>query len=135
MEKDRADLQETLAGSIIRNPSMDRRDVSLMTNIVYGVTRRHLALNGVLSRFLDLPVGRLDVETATLLRAGAFQILYLSRVPAYAVVNESVNLAKKIKPASAGLINAVLKKVCAHGKETLCALDVWTRASLPQMTL
>lgn len=132
MESGRADLQEKLMDAIAGNPLMEKRDISLMTNIVYGVMRRYLALNSVLSRFLDAPLHRLDVVTATLLRIGAFQILYLSRVPPYAAVNESVNLAKKIKPASAGLVNAVLKKICVQGKEALRELDCRTRASLPQ---
>lgn len=43
---------------------------------------------------------------------GAYQILYLDKVPDYAAVNQSVELARLFKRGSAaGLVNAVLRKV------------------------
>lgn len=44
--------------------------------------------------------------------AGAYQILYLDKVPDYAAVNQAVELARLFKRGSAaGLVNAVLRKV------------------------
>ena len=48
----------------------------------------------------------------TALRLGAYQILFLDRVPRHAAVNESVELVKSAyKRSAAGLVNAVLRKI------------------------
>ncbi|HZP18516.1 MAG TPA: transcription antitermination factor NusB, partial [Terriglobales bacterium] len=56
--------------------------------------------------------GRLDLEVLTALRLGAYQLLFLDRVPRHAAVSESVELVKRARKSSAaGLVNAVLRKV------------------------
>jgi 16S rRNA (cytosine967-C5)-methyltransferase len=50
------------------------------------------------------------VETA--LRLGAYQLLYLDRIPAHAAIGESVELAKQAgETFAAGMVNAVLRKL------------------------
>src|SRR6266851_2369246 len=57
-------------------------------------------------------LAKLDVEVLTALRMGAYQILFLDRVPRHAAVNESVELVKSAhKRSAAGLVNAVLRKI------------------------
>jgi 16S rRNA (cytosine967-C5)-methyltransferase len=52
------------------------------------------------------------LEVLTALRLGAYQILFLDRVPKHAAVNESVELVKSgHKRSAAGLVNAVLRKI------------------------
>ena len=58
------------------------------------------------------PLDRLDAEIRAILRSGAYQLLYMSRVPAHAAVSESVALAYAFKKRSAaGLVNAILRAV------------------------
>ncbi len=60
----------------------------------------------------DRALGKLDLEVLTALRLGAYQILFLQRVPRHAAVNESVELVKSAhKRSAAGLVNAVLRKI------------------------
>jgi 16S rRNA (cytosine967-C5)-methyltransferase len=57
-------------------------------------------------------LAKLDLEVLTALRMGAYQILFLDRVPKHAAVNESVELVKSAhKRSAAGLVNAVLRKI------------------------
>jgi len=57
-------------------------------------------------------LAKLDLEVLTALRLGAYQILFLDRVPRHAAVNESVELVKSAqKRSAAGLVNAVLRKI------------------------
>jgi len=64
----------------------------------------------------DRALGKLDLEVLTVLRLGAYQILFLERVPRHAAVNESVELVKSAhKRSAAGLVNAVLRKI--HGTD------------------
>jgi len=57
-------------------------------------------------------LAKLDLEVLTALRLGAYQILFLDRVPRHAAVNESVELVKTAhKRSAAGLVNAVLRRI------------------------
>lgn len=87
----------------------DRR---LAHEIVLGTLRRLPALDAALAPFLRQPPKRMDPLTRALLRTAAYQIRFLDRVPNYAVVSESVKIARRrLGPRAAGFVNAVLRKV------------------------
>lgn len=103
--------QDLIASHIARNRP-DPRDASLLAEIVYGVLRRRLTLDSVLASFSRTPPARMDWECLSLLRLGAYQILFLDRIPPSAAVNESVKMASKVGVSSAkGFINAVLRSL------------------------
>jgi 16S rRNA (cytosine967-C5)-methyltransferase len=53
------------------------------------------------------------------LRLGAYQLLFLDRIPAHAAVDESVKLATKYgHPGTAGLVNSVLRRI-AEERDTI----------------
>ena len=100
----------TLDAELARS-ALSPRDAALATEIVYGTLRVLPALDEVLDGFLDAPE-RLDTFVRATLRAGTYQIRHLSRVPAFAVVNESVRLVRQRRGSKlCGLTNAVLRKV------------------------
>ncbi len=85
----------------------DPRDRALFSELAYGVIRHKRLLDFFLDQFLERP-GRTDPDTRNLLRLGAYQLLFLDRVPKHAAVNETVKLAPKhLKP----LINAILRRL------------------------
>ena len=46
-----------------------------------------------------------------------FQLLYLDRIPVYAAIGESVELAKSgSNKFAAGMVNAILRKIAAQAK-------------------
>ena len=92
----------------------DRR---LVTQLVYGVLENQLRLDYALNRLMDHPTH--EPSQQDILRLGAYQILFLDRVPDSAAVNEAVKLTKAVgmEPAS-GFINAVLRNL-SRGKETM----------------
>ena len=104
---------------LLRSPEVDRLsavDRNLTTTLVMGTLRWQLALDARIRRHLARPDTRLSVEVATALQMGAYQLLHLERVPAYAVIHDSVELVKQGKERSAaGMINAVLRKIQATG--------------------
>ncbi|WP_277668279.1 16S rRNA (cytosine(967)-C(5))-methyltransferase RsmB [Caproiciproducens galactitolivorans] len=92
--------------------SLDQRDKALASAIFYGVLERRLTLDYILNQFSKTPVSKMSPVVLEILRMGAFQILYLEKIPNSAAVNESVNLAKANKAAKAsGFINAVLRSL------------------------
>ena len=87
-------------------------DRHLVTEIVMGVLRWRSALDHVIARFSFTPMRKLDLEVLTALRMGVYQKQFLSKIPAHASVNETVELVKQAKKVSAaGLVNAVMRKV------------------------
>src|SRR6266704_2566664 len=64
------------------------------------------------SNISNQSLAKLDMEVLAALRLGAYQILFLDRVPRHAAVNESVELVKTAhKRSAAGLVNAVLRRI------------------------
>lgn len=93
----------------------DPRDRALAMELVSGVLRRQETIDWRLAPILAKPLHRLPSFIAMLLRLGAYQILFLERVPAPAAVDESVTLAKsyakKLGRDWSGLVNAVLRNL------------------------
>jgi 16S rRNA (cytosine967-C5)-methyltransferase len=106
----RALLAEAIVAS--REPLQDDRDRALVTTIVTGTLRWRNRLDFVLSRHVMRDLARLDPEVLEILRLSVFQLLFLERVPASAVVHDAVNLTRAAgKTSAAGFVNAVLRKI------------------------
>ena len=88
------------------------QDAALATHIVYGVLQNRLLIDYVLGAYCSQRPDKLEPVLLDILRVGAYQILFLDRIPDSAAVNEAVEQAKGHNKARAGgLINAVLRKV------------------------
>ncbi|BBB33064.1 16S rRNA (cytosine967-C5)-methyltransferase [Thermotomaculum hydrothermale] len=87
----------------------DERDKRLTLEIVYGVNRFKGRLEYVLSKFANK--NRTEADIWLLMLTGVYQLLFLTRTPAYAVIHQTVEVAKKINPKVSGFVNAVLKSV------------------------
>ncbi|MCP9464082.1 MAG: 16S rRNA (cytosine(967)-C(5))-methyltransferase RsmB [Nitrospira sp.] len=94
---------------------VDARDRALAMELIYGVLRRLEFLDWRLAALLNKPLSRLPVAVQMTIRMGAYQLLFLDRIPASAAVNESVRLAKWYAPQWghdwSGLVNAVLRNL------------------------
>lgn len=100
----------------LQKDNMDPRDKAFISALVYGVCERQITLDYNLSQYLKHPIKKLKPEVLIILRLGAYQILFMDKVPASAAINESVNLTKSNKSAFAsGLVNAVLRNVSKNG--------------------
>ncbi len=86
-------------------------DAGLATEIVYGVLRWRIKLDWTIDSFSTMKTSRLERSVLNALRIGVYQLLFLTRVPASAAINESVNLVKSGGKRKAGFVNAVLRKV------------------------
>jgi 16S rRNA (cytosine967-C5)-methyltransferase len=106
----RADLPAALAHTRTKLP--DERDRALAGEIATGTLRWQGAFDHVITQFARRPHTRLDPEILAILRIGIFQLLHLDRVPASAVVDDAVELARKAgKKSAAGFVNALLRRV------------------------
>ena len=86
-------------------------DAGLSTEIVYGVLRWKMRLDYTIDLFASIKTKKLEHRVLNALRIGAYQLLFLERVPAPAAINESVKLLRKDGPRKTGFVNAVLRKI------------------------
>ena len=106
----RLDLPSAIAR--VRSSLADDRDRALAAEIATGVQRRRAALDHAIVAFSKRPIDRLDREIVEILRLSTYQLLHLTRVPASAVVDDAVDLARKVGRRSAsGFVNAVLRAI------------------------
>jgi len=89
-------------------------DAALATAIHRTTLQRWLTLKHVVGHFVRGAIDRLEPKMQAVLLTGGAQLLLMDRLPAYAVVDEQVKLAKGImRPRAGDMVNAVLRKV-AH---------------------
>lgn len=89
-------------------------DKGLVTEIVYGTVARKITLEWYLSHVIENR-DKLDSWLYILLLMSLYQIQYLDKIPAHAVVNEAVELAKARKKGSEKFVNAVLRRLLRNG--------------------
>jgi 16S rRNA (cytosine967-C5)-methyltransferase len=107
--------------------SFDSRERALTVELTYGVLRRLGTIDWRLEPALDKPLPRLPVTVQMLLRLGAYQLLFLDRIPQSAAVNESVNLARGFAGTVgrdwSGFVNAVLRWLLRHPPQPWPSMD------------
>ncbi len=90
---------------------LSQEDRNLTTALVLGVLRWQLQLDAVLQPMLQRPDAELHPAAVIALRLGLFQLRHLDRVPPFAAINESVELARANGAAhAAGMVNALLRR-------------------------
>jgi 16S rRNA (cytosine967-C5)-methyltransferase len=109
VSKGASDLPHALARA--RQPLTDERDRALAGEIATGTLRWQASFDRIVTAFGQRRLDRFDPEVLDVLRTALFQLLYLDRVPASAVVSDAVGLTKKIRKTSAApLVNALLRR-------------------------
>ncbi|HHY09109.1 MAG TPA: 16S rRNA (cytosine(967)-C(5))-methyltransferase RsmB [Firmicutes bacterium] len=111
LEKRGGFLKEALHFQLQKS-ALAAQDKALLTELAYGTVRLRKNLDYVLSTYSKRPLAKIKPELLNNLRLGAYQILYLDRVPAAAAVNEAVKLAHTFgHRGTANFTNAVLRRV------------------------
>lgn len=106
-------------GGELLDPSFDRRVAALdardrrwTRELVYGMLRNRARLDALLAERVNGGLARLDADLTDLLRLGAYQLLHMRSVPAYAAIAQTVELAKRRHGIGASkLANAVLRRL------------------------
>ena len=109
---------DVLLNARLEEAALPRADGALLTRMVYGALRWRGRIDWVLGSLLRDPLEDLDPAVRNLLRLGAYELLFLDRVPSYATVNELVETAKRrAGPGKARLVNAVLRRIARRERE------------------
>lgn len=90
--------------SMLNDSNLSKEDRGFVTDLVYGTTRQRRACDAAIDRFIT---SEPDPEIRTLLRLGAYQLLFGGTAP-HAAVSETVELASR---RLRGFVNAVLRRI------------------------
>src|SRR6056297_613255 len=122
------DLLDTImaAASADRLQGFSLADRRLVNAIVYGVLRWRRRIDWIIGKHANSPGQKIAPQVHNILRIGVFQILFLDRIPDFAAVNTSVELAKSsVSRKSSRFVNALLRGLLRN-----CPLDM--EALLPR---
>ena len=98
---------------------LDRREAALAARLAYGMLQNRALLDFYLGAYCSQPFERLEPFVRDVLRLGAYQILFMDRIPDSAAVDEAVKMVKSRKrQRAAGFVNAVLRRL-SREKENL----------------
>lgn len=105
---------------MLKEYPLSSEDKGLLTEIVYGTLARKLTLEFYLKPFIKIKLKR---RLRYLLHISVYQLVYLDRVPDYAVINDAVDIAKESSGRQgANTINAILRnfqRTAQPGFETI----------------
>lgn len=97
---------------VLRKTHLSLSDRNLFTEIVNGCVRMVKHLDWVLDLFLHTGVDKQNPWLRNILRVSLYQLLFMDRIPEYAVVNDAVEIAdKKIGKSLARVTNGVLRNI------------------------
>ncbi|NVM57845.1 MAG: 16S rRNA (cytosine(967)-C(5))-methyltransferase RsmB [Desulfobacterales bacterium] len=107
-----------LSQAFEQKPRTIRRDRALANELVLGVLRWRGRLDWVIQHLSKTPVHRIDPPVLNIVRLGLYQILFLSRIPVSAAVDESVELAKGKTPLwVVRYVNGLLRSAVRRAKD------------------
>lgn len=126
IEKEEAFADQILEEVLGSRKDLLPRDRAFIYELVLGSLRWQGKLDRYINRAVRFPEKKIKLKLHTLLRLGAYQILFLDKVPDSAAVNESVPLAKAIfrDDKIAHFVNAALRQIVRNKNQPLApALD------------
>lgn len=110
LDRDNAYVNKALADELKNNLFTDV-DKGFITEIVMGCVKNRELLDFYIMQFSKVKIRKMSVQVRNILEAGAYQIMFLDKVPDSAACNESVKLARKYASRSSGFINGVLRNL------------------------
>lgn len=88
-------------------------DKRLYVNLVYGTLQNRLYLDWILEKFVDSGK-KIQPVVREILRMSIYQLVFLDRIPAYAVINEAVEITGRRQRRARGFVNGVLRNFARH---------------------
>jgi len=115
----------------IKKKQLSEKDKGLLTEVVYGTIQRKLTLDYYLNNFIKTNKKQ-KPWVQMLLRMSIYQMVFLDKVPAHAVIHEAVEITKQRgHKGVASFVNGVLRNVQRQGvPETSSIKDPIKRLSI-----
>ncbi len=103
-------IEGTYSNLYIKNhlQELNEKDQSLATRIVYGTIQNDLYCEYVWKAYAKK---RVPKKVRILLTMSVYQLLFLDKVPEYAIINDAVQIAKRNFKQNANFVNAILRNI------------------------
>lgn len=89
---------------------LSKNNRSLCNALIFGVLRQRESIDWIIRAFSKISFEKIDTKPLYLLRIALFQIMYMDKIPVFAAIDTTINIAKKISDKkTTGYINAVLR--------------------------
>ncbi|MGI6012830.1 MAG: 16S rRNA (cytosine(967)-C(5))-methyltransferase RsmB [Oscillospiraceae bacterium] len=109
---------DALLDSMIVSAKLECRDAALVSRLCYGVLQNTTYCDFCIDAYSTIKTAKIEPKVLDILRLSVYQLLYMDRIPAHAVVNEAVTLCKTSGLSRAsGFVNAVLRRVAEHKEQ------------------
>ncbi|MBI3189909.1 MAG: 16S rRNA (cytosine(967)-C(5))-methyltransferase RsmB [Ignavibacteriales bacterium] len=96
----------------LKSEELSPVDKSLLAELVHGVMRWEGRLDYLLNSFTHGNFSKTEINLKNALRVALYQLLFLTRMPHYAAVNEAVEFVKRLRgEKTANFVNAVLRNI------------------------
>ena len=109
---------DAFTGNLLRKKREDMKedDWNLAVRIIYGTLSNRLYLR---YQWEEFKRGKLSSKLMNLIDMSVYQLVFLDRIPDYAVIDEAVNLAKSDQSSMAPVVNGILRSFARRGKKEL----------------
>lgn len=110
---DGEEFSHRVLGRALRNcQDKSKQERAFISRLFTGSVKHYLTLDYVIEQFSSLPVKKMKPLIRNLLRLSVYQLLYMDSIPASAVCNEAVKLAKKRGFSKlSGFVNGNLRNI------------------------
>lgn len=126
------DSSRAHAGPILERLLVRTDQRQRATDLAFGTLRNLPAIDRVIERFSGRPIAQVDEALRAIIRVGVYELVYRPDTPAYSIVNEAVNAARRQGGRrQTGFVNAILRGVLRH----IVAREAEPRASNMARTL
>lgn len=97
---------------------LDSKEKAFIKRVSEGTIERRIQLDYVLDQYSKTPVMKMKPLIRELLRMSVYQLLFMEHIPAAAVCNEAVKLAKKHRfQGLQGYVNGVLRSIAREREQ------------------
>lgn len=99
----------------LNRQQLSDQDRRFVTELVYGTIKAGKTLDFIISQYINRPLHKVSPIIQDILRLGAYQIFFLSKIPVSAACNQAVELTKKYGHAgTVKFVNAVLRSAARN---------------------
>lgn len=97
---------------MLEHTAMPDADRAFASRLLYGVTERRLTLDYLLNQTASTPVKQMEATVREILRVGAYQLVYMDKIPPFAAINEAVAQTRTFGCGRlSGFVNGVLRQI------------------------
>lgn len=97
-----------LLPKMLKESNLDKKDKGFLQELAYGCLRMQIQYDAIIEKMT--PVKKLDTDVLVTLRLAIHEYLNM-RTGDHAVVDQYVELIKKLRPKASGLVNALLRRL------------------------